>query len=62
MILYQLTDEDANRLASELGLERELTETELIEIKRCVENGLSEFWSEAVMEGLESCVPELNEN
>ena len=33
MILYQLTDEDADQVATDLGLDRPLTDSELTDIK-----------------------------
>ena len=59
MILYQLTDEDAAHVAEGLGLKRSLTEGELIDIKKCVENGLGECWYDVMESAVESCVSEL---
>ena len=61
MILYQLTDEDAIQVATELGLKRKLTEDELIDIRKCVQNGMGAFCFEVMESAVESCVEELNE-
>ena len=62
MVLYQLTDEDAAYVAEELGLKRPLTEQELVDILKCVGNGMGECWYEVMSSAVSSCVDELEDH
>ena len=61
MILYQLIDEDAAYVAEELGLKCPLTEQELVDINKFVNNGLGECWYEVMSSAISFCVGELED-